>query len=194
MSPALMAKAAGPLSVTTTVLEFFIALVFLMRLRNRYALFVALVFFIGLEILEMPYVFAWDLMAALILFFPSADRSCTVQYDPKSITLWVCSLLDWLRRIQWKQNPGSEKLIVLMPDGGKLTGYHAVKKIVTLIPGPVLFLFLLIRFHASSTGFFNSDKTAPLLPILMAMLALPFFVPGVNDFLGARLYKILSRR
>jgi len=200
LAPNLLATFVGPISVLTIIVEFFVSIAFLFRFRQPFVLFLMFLFFVATELLTRAGVFAWDLIASLILFFPAADRAYLVSYNPECrwcslIQHWI-SKLDWLRRIRWiptTQVLKNKCTPVVSSNGETLRDYKAIKKIVQLLPGPIFIIFLLLRLGNTSAGFFRGG-VAICFEILIAFFIFLAFIPGLFDPFGKFIYAIISHK
>lgn len=142
------------MSVMTTALEFFLAAAFLYRPLWRAAIVVAFAFAVYLEFLLRPGMFAWDTLAALLLFVPAADRGWAVVHDPECRscrrTRTRLSRLDWLRRLRWipadAVGAAHGGLHLISPHDRAYCALDAVRMLPLIVPGPVFVVMALARF------------------------------------------------
>lgn len=150
-------------------LELFLAVAFLLKPLRRLVVPLGLFFAIYLEVLVRPQLFAWDMVAVLLLFLPAADRQYTVSYDKENAVLSLShrliSRFDWLRRLTW--NPASGK------------GFSLADALF-LFPGPLFVFFVVVRF-----GHFWGY---PLLGFSAHDLVFLMMVALLSLWLGARVF------
>jgi predicted DCC family thiol-disulfide oxidoreductase YuxK len=198
------------MSVVTTALEFFLAVAFLCRPLWRAGIVVAFVFVVYLEFLLRPGVFAWDVLAALLVLVPAGDQSWTVFHDPEcSSCRWnraMLSRLDWLRRLRWvptadavgiESRPALARdgarmgLHLVSPRGREYRGFDAFRVLPVILPGPVFVVMAVARFGG---GFLAGRGHGPWydLPYLVLGGLLVLWMPGVARFVGRPLYAAVA--
>ncbi|MGH7213604.1 MAG: HTTM domain-containing protein, partial [Tepidisphaeraceae bacterium] len=151
LNASLIARHAGVLSVFTIVFEFAIALAALSPATWGWCVALGIGFATYLEFAVEQNLFAWDVLATMLLFLPAGDRAYTARYDPRSRAgcafRAVVARLDWMRRLRWVEAPDSgEGVTVIDPAGRRRAGLVAWSTLVTLLPGPLLFGLTIIRF------------------------------------------------
>ncbi len=118
----------GIISVLIILFEFFLAAAFLLKPLWKFAFWAGFFFVVGTELLISPTMFIWDILAALVLFIPSANDA--IPYDPESRfdEFWkkILSGFDWLGRFEWKPVHKSETKNNL-----------ALPQLIFLIPAPL---------------------------------------------------------
>lgn len=153
---ALIAAMPGVLSVATIVTEFFLAAAFLLRPLRRVGVLVAIGFMLYLEFMVKPGLFAWDVLTALLLVAPAADRGWRALYDPQGagrVTRRVLEPLDWMRRLIWVAIKAPERpdakvpwLHLESPTRRAFCGIGALRALPLVFPAPVVAVLLLARF------------------------------------------------
>ena len=202
MSEAALPTLARPLSVATIVLEAFVAVALLVRALRPIGLAVTALFVLYLELVLKPGVFAWDVLAALLVFAPAGDRAWRVAYDPACRSCRgnraLLSPLDWLRRHRWTptENATSStvrgELELVSPRGRMRSGFDALRALPIALPGPFLLALIVARFGG---GFLAARGYGPWddLPFLMLLGWLAFWIPGLARILGQPVYTAISR-
>jgi hypothetical protein len=194
----------GVMSVLITALEFFLAVAFLARSLWRVGLVLAFAFVAYLEFLLRPGVFAWDTVAALVVFLPSADRSWRVIHDPhRAGWRWsptLLSRLDWLRRLRFvpadaRHRVGDTtwlRLHLVSPHGRVYRGFDAVRMLPIVLPGPFFVVMAAARFGG---GFLGSLGYGPWydLPLLVLAVWLLLWVPGAARAVVRLVYPAAGR-
>jgi hypothetical protein len=195
------------MSILTTALEFFLVVAFLCRPLWRVGAIVAFAFAAYLEFLLRPGVFAWDTLAALILFMPAADRGWQVVHDfRRPAGRWsatVLSGLDWLRRLRWTPSTDGVAaahggdgrgtgLRLVSPSGRIYNGVEAFRMLPIILPGPFFVGMAMARFGG---GFLGSRGYGPWydLPFLVLALWLLLWVPGFARFVAGPVYTAAAR-
>ncbi len=156
LNPGLIQAAAPALSLAVSGAELFVALVYFFGIRKRWAVAVALALFAGLEVLERPYVFAWDLIASTVLFAPTCRRIVQLPEAKK----WLASF-DWLR------------VATFLPGPPKRFGARAA---FCYFSGPVILLFLVADFFFPASGFGGGEVSSAVVPLLLLGAALVLWV------------------
>lgn len=204
---AVLHRNAGVLSVATIAVEFFLATAFLVRPLWSMGVAVASAFVLYLEFILRPGMFAFDVLAALLVFAPAGDRAWKVAYGPGCRACrWnraLLSPLDWLRRLQWipirKAASGESRYALVggregigfrlvSPGGRAFDGVDALRRLPVVLPGPVLVAVTIARFGGgflASRGYGQWDDAA--FVILGIWLAL--WVPGVARYIGRPMYE-----
>jgi Vitamin K-dependent gamma-carboxylase len=154
----------GAVSALTTALEFFLAAAFVFRSLWRVGIVVAFAFMVYLEFLLRPGVFTWDMVAALIVFLPAADRSWRVMQNPQRAAYrWSATLLlrlDWLRRLRLISIDASHcrggttwlGFILVSPRGREYRAFAALRMLPILLPGPFFVMMAMARFGGGFLG------------------------------------------
>jgi hypothetical protein len=185
----------GLLSALTIALEAFLGATFLFKPLWWMGSATALVFVLYLEFILRPGVFAWDVLAALLVFAPAGDRSWIAAYDPGCRSCrWnrtMLSAFDWLRRLRWipqdasRPMPGGDGarpgLHLTSPRGQAYCGFDALRLLPIILPGPTLVVMALTRFGGgflTSRGYRLWDD----MPFFILGGLLAFWVPGVARF------------
>ncbi len=193
----------GAISVLTTALEFLLAVAFLSRSLWRVGIVVAFAFMAYLEFLLRPGVFAWDTVAALVVFLPSADRSWRVIYDPqRAASRWSVTLLsrlDWLRRLRWvptdarhRVSDTTWRLHLVSPRGREYRGVDAFRMLPIVLPGPFFVVMAAARFGG---GFLSSLGYGPWydLPFMGLAVWLLLWMPGAVRVIAWLVYEAVAR-
>jgi vitamin K-dependent gamma-carboxylase-like protein len=197
---------AGVLSAATIAVEFFLATAFLVRPLWSMGVAVACAFVLYLEFILRPGVFAFDVLAALLVFTPAGDRAWKVVYGPGCLACrWnraFLSPLDWLRRLQWISvrdaasresgytlggGRGPIGFRLVSPGGRAFDGIYALRRLPAVLPGSVLVAVTFARFGGgvlASRGYGPWDDIA--FVILGIWLAL--WLPGVARYVGRPMY------
>ena len=179
----------GVLSVATIILEFSVAVTVLFQPLWRVAIPLVIAFMMWLEFLLAPDLFPWDVTAIMLLLLPAGDRAYTVRCDGESAGgLWmhrIVSRLDWLRRLRWEfADLGSQEALVLIsPTGKTRRGFDAARMLLLLLPGPLLALFIIVRFGGFGTRILGVVSASNAVFLMLAGLLL-LWVPGFSPFVG----------
>jgi len=202
MNEAALPVLAGALSVVTIVLEGFVAAAFLIRALRPIGIVVTALFVLYLEFVLKPGAFAWDVLAALLVFVPAGDRAWQVAYDPACRTCRgnraLLSPLDWLRRLRWTpmedatSSAARGELELVSPWGRVRSGFDALRVLPIALPGPFLLALIVARFGGgflAARGYGAWDD----LPFLMLLGWLTLWVPGLARVLGQPIYTTVSR-
>jgi hypothetical protein len=205
VNEAALPAVAGVLSVATIALELFLAVSFLARPLWPMAIAVAFLFVVYLEFILRPGVFAWDVMAALLVFTPAGDRAWLVVSDPTCPSCrWnrkVLPALDWLRRLRWVPSVGDSRLELasdgarrglhlISPSGREYRGFDALRLLPIILPGPILVALVPAYFAGrflAARGFGWWDD---LLFFALAGL-LVLWLPGAARLVGRPAYTTL---
>jgi len=194
----------GAVSALTTALEFFLAVAFFFRSLWRVSIVVALAFMIYLEFLLRPGVFAWDTVAALIVFVPSADRSWRLMDNPQpAARRWSAALLlrlDWLKRlgsvpIDAQHCVGDTtwlRLNLVSPRGREYRGLAAVRMLPIVLPGPFFVVMAMARFGG---GFLGSLGYGPWYDLPFIGLAgwLLLWTPSAMRIVARLAHEVVAR-
>jgi hypothetical protein len=183
----------GVLSVATIILEFIVAVTLLFQPLWRVAIPLVIAFMMWLEFLLQPDLFPWDVTAIMLLLLPAGDRAYTVRCDGESAGgLWmrrIVSRLDWLRRLRWEsaELASQEALVLISPTGKTRRGFDAARMLLLLLPGPLLALFIIVRFGGFGTRILDVVSAYNAVFLMLAGLLL-LWVPGFSRFVGQPLY------
>jgi Vitamin K-dependent gamma-carboxylase len=189
----------GVLSAGTIALEFFMAAALLIRPLRRAGIVVAIAFLLYLEFILRPGVFAWDMMAALLVFVPAGDRSWTATYAAACPACrwnrWIISRCDWLRRLRWDSSADAIEpagrlaapdgalgaLVLVSPRGRAYRGSDVLRVLPIVLPGPIFVAMVVARFGG---GLFASRGFGPWhdLPFALLGALLLLWVPGPARF------------
>ena len=194
LNQAVIRASPGTMSVVTTILEGFLAVAFVHRSLWRAAVAAAFLFAAYLEFLLRPGVFAWDTVAALVMFAPAGDRGWTVLHDQGCAscrrTRTILAPLDWLRRLRWMPIPAGHTLGVphrglrlISPRGRCYAGLEAIGVVPLVLPGPVFVAMATTRFAG---GFLAGRGYGPWYDLTFVVLGLwlLLWVPRVVRFVG----------
>jgi hypothetical protein len=185
------------LSAVTIAVEFFLAAALLVRPLWPIGMAIAFAFVVYLEFILRPGLFAWDVLAALLVFAPAGDRSWTAAYDPERPsgrrTRAILSPLDWLRRLRWVPAPAMATkesrceaggdaarrgFHLVSPRGRPYQGFDALRLLPIILPGPVVVVMTLGYFGGrflADRGYGRWDD----VPFLALGCLLALWVPGV---------------
>jgi hypothetical protein len=183
----------GVFSVATIISEFSIAVTLLFQPLWRVAIPLVIAFMTWLEFLAAPELFPYDVTAIMLLLLPAGDRAYTVRCDGESAGgLWmrrIVSRLDWLRRLRWEsaELASQEALVLISPTGKTRRGFDAARMLLLLLPGPLLALFIIVRFGGFGTQILSVVSAPNAVFLMLAGLLLPW-VPGFSRFVGQPLY------
>ena len=202
------------MSIVTTALEFFLAVAVLHRPLWRAGLVVGFVFVTYLEFLVRPGVFTWDVLAALLVFVPAADRGWVVVHDRECASCRrnraVLSPLDWLRRLRWAPGASAAEvesrppavgagtgLRLISPHGRQYDGFDACRVLPLILPGPTFVVLAVARFGGgwlSGRGFGPWQDLPYFLVAGMLLLWLPGFIRFVIRPVDAAVAAAWDRR
>jgi hypothetical protein len=193
----------GILSVATVVTEFLLALGFLVRPRGVLLIAGAVGFVAYLEFMLRPGAFAWDVLAALLVCTPAADRGWTATYDPQCLRCRrnrrVGGRLDWLRRIRWMAigepvrpsvapapaaNQSGAGIQLTSPSGRTYRGPEILRVLPLVFPGPLLLTLVVVRFAGgflANRGYGRWDD----MPFIILAGLLALWTPGASRLVGA---------
>ena len=149
----------GVLSVATIATELGLAVALVLPGLAALAIGLSVGFMMYLEFMVRPGVFAWDVLIALLLLSPAADRSWSVVHAARGIRP-LLARLDWMRRLQWvapivpsvqsndtiEGTKASGGLHLVSPRGRVFCGLAAVCALPAALPGPVLVGLVVARF------------------------------------------------
>lgn len=172
---AAIAGVAGPLSVATSVGEMAIAVGLTLRRLWPLAMAGNIAFALSLELLLVPAMFPWDLLALMILFLPAADGAYRVHLNASCGTCrsqWrVLMALDWTRRLDVRDTVADRgPFSIETPAGRRFTGWRAIGLLPWVVPAPFLSLLILLRFGSEfvgrrTVGFSLDDVVFVVLPL-----------------------------
>jgi len=201
MTASALPRLAGPLSVATIAIEAFVAAAVIVRALRPTGLAVTALFVLYLEFVLKPGGFAWDVLAALLVFAPAADRKWRVAYDPACRSCRrnraLLSPLDWLRRLGWislDAAAASEAagFRLVSPRGRVRRGFYALRALPIVLPGPCLLALIVARFGGgflAARGYGAWDD----LPFFMLGGWLVLWIPGLGRVLGQLGYAGISQ-
>jgi HTTM domain len=197
LNTALIAGIPGVLSLATIATELFLAVAFLVRTLWPFGIAAAIGFMAYLEFIVRPGVFAWDVLAALLVFTPAGDRAWQVTYAPHCPACrWnraLLSPLDWLRRLRWVDvmpsvaRPSPHEfagvnargaLHLVSPRNRAFCGLGALRALPAVLPGPLLIVLVVARFGGgflAARGYGQWDD----LPFLVLGVYLASWLPEV---------------
>ena len=176
------------LSVATIVTELALAVAFAAPGLSTLAIALSVGFMTYLEFMVRPGVFTWDVLIALLLLSPAADRGWSVVHGPAGARfVGVPSHLDWLRRQQLVTSmpPAPEvpsdssragvplTLHLVSPRHRVFCGLGVLRVLPAIVPGPLLVGLVLARFGGgflAARGFGRWDD----LPFLVLGAYLAF--------------------
>jgi hypothetical protein len=205
LNDAIIRTFPGAISALTTALEFFLAIAFLFRSLWRVGIVVAFAFMAYLEFLLRPGVFAWDTVAALVVFLPSGNRSWRVIHDPQRAPCrWSATLLsrlDWLRRLRLVptdvRHPVGDTtwppLHLISPRGREYRAVAAFRMLPIVLPAPFFVLMATARFGG---GFLGSLGYGPWydLPFIGLAVWLLLWMPGAVRVIVRLVYEAVAAK
>ena len=186
-------------SLATIAMELSLSVAFVAGGRSTLAVALAIPFMAYLEFLVRPGVFPWDVLIALLVLAPAADRGWAVLHAPacvdcRRLRLWLIRL-DWLRRLRWvfevEASPGAtvppheaagHTLRLLSPRGRAFCGLAALRALPFVLPGPLLAGLVVVRFGGgflAARGFGRWDD----LPFLLLGAYLAWWLPEMGQIL-----------
>lgn len=156
---ALVFRVPALFSIATILVEFAIPLALLVRRLRPLGVGLLVLFAVYLEFAVEQNYFAWDMLAAALVFLPAGDRSYAVQWNGservRSVLSAILLRLDWLRRLQRvdaskpaSANPAwlAPPLNLITPSGRQLRGWTAAAWLVLLLAPPMYIAASLARF------------------------------------------------
>jgi Vitamin K-dependent gamma-carboxylase len=169
------------LSVATIATELGLAIAFVVPGLSALAIALSVGFMTYLEFMVRPGVFTWDVLIALLVLSPAADRGWSIVHSSTGAASRVYGAvlprLDWLRRLRWVTpigpSPGASSaftapgaLHLMSPRHRVFCGLGALCALFAVLPGPVLVTLVLARFGGgflAARGFGRWDD----LPFLL---------------------------
>lgn len=156
---ALVFRVPALFSIATILVEFAIPLALLVRRLRPLVVGLLVLFAVYLEFAVEQNYFAWDMLAAALVFLPAGDRSYAVQWNGservRSVLSAILLRLDWLRRMRHVEalKPAPRRLTWLRPPleliapiGRRLSGWVAVAWLILLMAPPLYVFASLARF------------------------------------------------
>ena len=188
LNQAVLGAIPAALSVATIATEGALAVAFVLPSLSAIAIALSVGFMTYLEFMVRPGVFTWDVLIALLVLSPAADRGWSVLHSPaRAGFMAFLPRLDWLRRLRWVTSiatppsaagevepagaPGTLHLV--SPRHRVFCGLGALCALPAVLPGPLLVALVLARFGGgflAARGFGRWDD----LPFLLLGAYLAF--------------------
>lgn len=165
--------------------EMGIAVGLTLRRLWPYAIAANVAFALSLELLLVPAMFPWDLLALMILFVPAADGGYRVRLSARCGTCDAhgrfLRALDWTRRLHLDRTvPAQGGFGIDTPGGRRFRGWRAVALLPWALPAPFLSLLILLRFGSEFVGRWTAGVSFDDVVFVVLGLAALMLLPAAD--------------
>src|SRR4029453_11035062 len=159
LNQAVLGAIPAALSVATIATEGALAVAFVLPSLSALAIALSRGLMSYLEFMVRPGVFAWDVLIALLVLSPAADRGWSVLHSPaRAGSMAFLPRLDWLRRLRWVTSIAASPSAAGGVEPARAPGTHLVSPrhrvfcrlralcaLPAVLPGPLLVALVLAR-------------------------------------------------